>query len=111
MGPVLGGDTDDKEDLTKDGAGGGIPGLPEWLNLEIVVPATATIIVICVGVLVICVAVTRRKAPQMTPGRYNIEMGTATHLYLPFVKGLLGTHMDLLRKWTCIDTFFLNLAI
>ena len=69
----MGGDagSDQNEDLTKGtGGGGGIPGIPEWLNLEIVVPATATIIVICVGVLVICVAVTRRKAPQMTPGPF-----------------------------------------
>ena len=68
----MGGDagSDQNEDLTKGTAGGGIPGIPEWLNLEIVVPATATIIVICVGVLVICVAVTRRKAPQMTPGPF-----------------------------------------
>ena len=77
----MGGDagSDENEDLTKGTAGGGIPGIPEWLNLEIVVPATATIIVICVGVLVICVAVTRRKAPQMTPGRFFLEVSAFIH--------------------------------
>jgi hypothetical protein len=38
------------------------------VDLNIIVPVAATVIVICVGVLVICVAVTRRKQPQMTPG-------------------------------------------
>ena len=45
-----------------------IPWLPAWLDLEIIVPVGATIVVLCVGVLVICVALTRRKQPQMTPG-------------------------------------------
>ena len=45
-----------------------MPWLPTWLDLEIIVPVGATIVVLCVGVLVICVALTRRKQPQMTPG-------------------------------------------
>ena len=48
----------------------GFPGLPEWLDLDIIVPVTATVVVICVGVLVVCVALTRRKPPPplMNPG-------------------------------------------
>ena len=48
----------------------GFPGLPSWLDLNIIVPVVATVIVICVGVLVVCVAVTRRKQhqPMMPPG-------------------------------------------
>ena len=51
-----------------DKSGKRIPWLPTWLDLEIIVPVGATIVVLCVGVLVICVALTRRKQPQMTPG-------------------------------------------
>ena len=51
-----------------DDSGNRFPGLPTWLDLDIVVPVGATIVVLCVGVLVICVAITRRKQPQMTPG-------------------------------------------
>ena len=69
MGPSSGGDGvitnsggDDKSGKRR------IPWLPAWLDLEIIVPVGATIVVLCVGVLVICVALTRRKQPQMTPG-------------------------------------------
>ena len=51
-----------------DNSGKRMPWLPTWLDLEIIVPVGATIVVLCVGVLVICVALTRRKQPQMTPG-------------------------------------------
>ena len=56
-----------------DKSGKRIPWLPAWLDLEIIVPVGATIVVLCVGVLVICVALTRRKAPQMTPGGNLID--------------------------------------
>ena len=56
-----------------DKSGKRIPWLPAWLDLEIIVPVGATIVVLCVGVLVICVALTRRKAPQMTPGGKLID--------------------------------------
>ena len=53
----------------KDIESGRFPGLPEWLDLNIIVPVVATIIVICVGIAVICVALTRRKnQPLMNPG-------------------------------------------
>ena len=74
MGPAFGGPGGsgggDKGGDLREGSGGsgGIPGLPKWLNLDVVVPVTATVIVVCVGILVVCVAVTRRKQPQMTPG-------------------------------------------
>lgn len=55
---------------SKDGEGQGrFPGLPSWVDLNIIVPVVATIIVICVGILVVCVALTRRKhQPMMPPG-------------------------------------------
>jgi heme/copper-type cytochrome/quinol oxidase subunit 2 len=43
------------------------PWLPEWLDLNIVVPIGATVVVIIVGVLVICVAISRRsRGPEQT---------------------------------------------
>ena len=45
------------------------PGLPDWIDLNIIVPVSATIIVVCVGILVVCVALSRRKQPPlMNPG-------------------------------------------
>ena len=45
------------------------PGLPEWLDLNIIVPTIATVIVICVGIIIVCaVCVITKRRPQMTPG-------------------------------------------
>jgi heme/copper-type cytochrome/quinol oxidase subunit 2 len=46
------------------------PGLPQWLDLNIVVPTIATVIVICVGIIIVCAVcvITKRNPPQMTPG-------------------------------------------
>ena len=91
MGPALGGPGGsgggDKGGDLREGSGGsgGIPGLPKWLNLDVVVPVTATVIVVCVGILVVCVAVTRRKQPQMTPG-------------LVAKKGKIGCHSRLMAR-------------
>ena len=49
-------------------------GLPEWFDLNIIVPVSMTVIVVCVGILVVCVAVSKRKAPpMMNPGYLNNE--------------------------------------
>ena len=91
MGPAFGGPGGsgggDKGGDLREGSGGsgGIPGLPKWLNLDVVVPVTATVIVVCVGILVVCVAVTRRKQPQMTPG-------------LVAKKGNIGRHSRLMAR-------------
>lgn len=43
------------------------PWLPEWLDLNIMVPVVATVIVIIVGIVVICVALSRRNGgPEQT---------------------------------------------
>jgi len=65
---ITGSGTQRKEPGSASGNESPFPGLPSWVDLNIIVPVAATVIVICVGVLVICVAVTRRKQPQMTPG-------------------------------------------
>ena len=52
------------------------PWLPEWLDLNIVVPIGATVVVIIVGVLVICVAVSRRsRGPEQTRLRGKVFYG------------------------------------
>lgn len=43
------------------------PWLPDWIDLNIVVPIVATVTVIFVGIIVICVALSRRShGPQQT---------------------------------------------
>ncbi|XP_063221339.1 cell adhesion molecule Dscam2 isoform X2 [Bacillus rossius redtenbacheri] len=49
------------------------PWVPEWLDLNIVVPIGATVVVIIVGVLVICVALSRRsRGPEQTRLRDDV---------------------------------------
>lgn len=43
------------------------PWLPSWLDVNVVVPVGATIVVIIVGIVVICVALSRRtRGPEQT---------------------------------------------
>jgi amino acid transporter len=43
------------------------PWIPKWLDLNVVVPMAATVVVIFVGIIVICVAVSRRsRGPEQT---------------------------------------------
>jgi len=43
------------------------PWIPEWLDLNVVVPVAATVVVLLVGIIVICVAVSRRShGPEQT---------------------------------------------
>ncbi|XP_057326079.1 cell adhesion molecule Dscam2 isoform X20 [Microplitis mediator] len=43
------------------------PWLPSWLNINVMVPAGATIVVVIVGIIVICVAMSRRtRGPEQT---------------------------------------------
>ena len=72
---------------------GSFPGLPEWIDLNIIVPVSATIIVVCVGILVVCVALSRRKSPPlMNPGLYWVmnrdSMDAAATHESRFVLGL-----------------------
>ena len=44
------------------------PWIPKWLDLNVVVPIGATVVVIVVGIIVICVAIFRRafRGPEQT---------------------------------------------
>ncbi|XP_044595829.1 Down syndrome cell adhesion molecule-like protein Dscam2 isoform X11 [Cotesia glomerata] len=43
------------------------PWIPSWMNINVVVPAIATVVVVIVGIIVICVAVSRRtRGPEQT---------------------------------------------
>lgn len=53
------------------------PWLPSWLDLNVVVPVGATVIVIIVGVIVICVAISRRaRGPEQTRLRGKVRKNT-----------------------------------
>ena len=60
LAPPFGGEPRERQEF---------PGVPEWLDLNIIVPVSATVVVVCVGILVVCVALSRRKQPpMMNPG-------------------------------------------
>lgn len=43
------------------------PWIPDWVDLNVAVPVGATVVVIIVGILVICVAISRRsRGPEQT---------------------------------------------
>ncbi|XP_055906128.1 cell adhesion molecule Dscam2 isoform X14 [Eupeodes corollae] len=62
--------------------------MPEWLDLNFMVPLIATCIVVAVGILVVCVALSRRRADDMRGGQkdvyydvvYNQTMGPGATL-------------------------------
>lgn len=64
------------------------PWLPTWLDLNIVVPAAATVVVVLVGIIVICVAWSRRHPHGQTRLRglllYNL------YLYIFLISELIG---------------------
>jgi hypothetical protein len=51
------------------------PWVPDWLDLNVVVPLAATVVVIFVGIVVICVAISRRsRGPETTRLRGNVTL-------------------------------------
>lgn len=49
-----------------------MPWIPQWLDLNVMVPLIATIIVVTVGILVICVAFTRRRGDDLRNGPKDV---------------------------------------
>ncbi|XP_067628011.1 cell adhesion molecule Dscam1 isoform X11 [Eurosta solidaginis] len=62
--------------------------MPEWLDLNFMVPLIATVIVVAVGILVVCVALSRRRVDDLRGGQkdvyydvvYNQTMGPGATL-------------------------------
>lgn len=46
--------------------------MPEWLDLNFMVPLIATVIVVAVGILVVCVALSRRRADDLRGGQKDV---------------------------------------
>lgn len=59
------------------------PWIPAWVDLNVIVPVSATIVVIVVGIVVICVAFARRsRGPEQTRLRgdiCNVEFHHSSH--------------------------------
>lgn len=49
-----------------------LPWMPDWLDLNVMVPLIATVIVVFVGVLVVCVALTRRNMTDPRNGPKDV---------------------------------------
>ena len=46
--------------------------MPEWLDINFMVPLIATVIVVAVGILVICVALSRRRSDDFNGGQKDV---------------------------------------
>lgn len=46
--------------------------MPEWLDLNFMVPLIATVIVVAVGILVVCVALSRRRNDDLRGGQKDV---------------------------------------
>lgn len=46
--------------------------MPEWLDINFMVPLIATVIVVAVGILVICVALSRRRTDDFNGGQKDV---------------------------------------
>ena len=94
LAPPFGGNINDAE--TKSS----FPGLPEWIDLNIIVPVSATIIVVCVGILVVCVALSRRKTPPlMNPGLVSRTAETPEKVFSPSTSLLCRGVRSVLRRY------------
>lgn len=46
--------------------------MPEWLDLNFMVPLIATVVVVAVGICVVCVALSRRRSDDMRGGQKDV---------------------------------------
>lgn len=60
------------EDLVRPGVKHYVPWVPDWLDLNVMVPLIATVIVVAVGILVVCVALTRRHGDDGRNGPKDV---------------------------------------
>lgn len=59
------------------------PWIPEWLDLNFMVPLIATVIVVAVGILVICVAVSRRRIDDSRGCPKDVYCRWTSHIKRP----------------------------
>jgi hypothetical protein len=71
-----------------------IPWVPQWLDLNVMVPLIATVIVVAVGILVICVALTRRR---------DDDRGGPKDVYCRFI---VGCDAKTVKRLLCANFFF-----
>lgn len=76
-----------------------IPWISQWLDLDVVVPLIALIIVVTVGILVICVAFSRRGGPES-------RTGTSKDVYCRFWCWLMEEELQRLFYKIIFNSFF-----
>ena len=76
-----------------------IPWISQWLDLDVMVPLIALVIVVAVGILVICVAFTRRRGPES-------RTGTSKDVYCRF---LIKQNINVLKN--AAVKFFKNFSL
>lgn len=74
------------------------PWIPHWIDLNVMVPLIATIIVVAVGVLVICVAISRRRDDDPRCGPKDVYCRFWFH-------GLIFTYGFFFSFKTCFQLF------
>lgn len=83
------------------------PWIPGWVDLNVVVPVGATVVVLLVGIIVICVAFARRnRGPEQTRLRGDIcNEPFLTHL-IAYVISCQGLLRIIYNVQYCIQTKF-----
>lgn len=63
-------------DVSRAGIGDGkqyrLPWIPDWVDLNTMVPLIATVIVVAVGILVVCVALSKRRIDDHRGGPKDV---------------------------------------
>ena len=60
------------DEMVRPGVKHYVPWVPDWLDLNVMVPLIATVIVVAVGILVVCVALTRRGGDDNRNGPKDV---------------------------------------
>lgn len=63
--------------------------MPDWLDLNFMVPLIATVIVVAVGILVVCVALSRRRADDLRGGQKDVYCRFCSFLCLSVYSKML----------------------
>ena len=80
--------------------------------MEVIVPVSATVVVVCVGILVVCVAVSRRKQPPlMNPGLrvdkyYRGILSIQCNIGEHFTVGLVEIAKMIVSSWSTVQVHY-----